>query len=169
MSTTEKKPQPAPGQNTSPSPPTASKAPAPIPPAARGPMISRRMFLQGAVAGSAILVAASLATSGGILGPLVPPARGPSPIANIYDAELDPAKATNFVQGPLGPMPYKFFYWPYDPSVSPYYRNVLARVPDSLPTTEGSVQTSNGKYVAYNTTCVHLQCLVNPGGMRPTI
>jgi len=163
MSTTEKKPQPSPGQANAPSPPPSSQAPPSNPPATRGPLISRRMFLQAAVGGSAALVAASLATSGGILGPLVPPAKGPATIANIYDAELDPAKATNFVEGPLGRMPYKFFYWPYDPSVSPYYRNVLARVPDSLPTTDGSVQTVNGKYVAYNTTCVHLQCLVNPG------
>src|SRR5438445_7247286 len=100
MSTTEKKPQPNPGQTIPPSPPPSSQVPPSATPASRGPMISRRMFLQAAVGGSAVLVAASLATSGGILGPLIPPAKGPATIANIYDAELDPAKATNFVEGP---------------------------------------------------------------------
>src|SRR5207244_13056524 len=99
MSTTEKKPQPNPGQTIPPSPPPSSQAPPSAPPASRGPMISRRMFLQAAVRGSAVLVAASRAASGGLLGPVVPPARGPAAIANIYDSELAPAKATNVVEG----------------------------------------------------------------------
>lgn len=177
MSTTEKKPQPTPGQTNPPSPSSAagqgsstSTKTAQSPPSkaqlastqpSRGPLISRRAFLLGAVIGSAGLAAGAFATSGGILSPLVPPAKGESLIAT--SAELDQALATgtDVVRGPAGDaMPYKFFYWPYDPSVSPYYRNVLARVPDSI-----ASQTSSGagKYVAYNTTCVHLQCLVNPG------
>jgi Rieske Fe-S protein len=63
-----------------------------------------------------------------------------------------------------------FFYYPYDSSVSPYYKNVIVRLPDAAPATpRSSILTaqlsdgSTGRFVAYNTTCVHLRCLVNPG------
>jgi len=66
-----------------------------------------------------------------------------------------------------------FFYFPFPISASPYYKDVIVRLPDPVSlTSESQVltvpQTINGtlynsKFVAYNTTCVHLQCLVNPG------
>src|SRR5437773_8745948 len=40
---------------------------------AKGPLISRRVFLVGALGASALLTVASVAGSGGILGPLFPP------------------------------------------------------------------------------------------------
>ena len=97
------------------------------------------------------------------MNPLIPPAMGETQIASV--AEM--ATITNTVPGPLGEMFWKTFYWPYQQSVSPYYKNILCRVPDGLRdqvTIDGLAVDADGhKYVAYNTTCVHLQCLVNPG------
>ena len=69
-----------------------------------------------------------------------------------------------------------FFYFPYDITVSPYYKDIIVRIPDAVnPTSQSQILTvpktqsymsgtkSDGKFVAYNTTCVHLRCLVNPG------
>ncbi len=60
----------------------------------------------------------------------------------------------------------QFFYWPYDSSASPYYKNIVVRIPKDLnPTSQSNFTTApNGaRFAAYNTTCVHLRCLVNPG------
>src|SRR5207247_10984455 len=49
---------------------------------AKGPLISRRVFLVGALGASALLTVASVAGSGGILGPLFSPKEPPTVIAN---------------------------------------------------------------------------------------
>jgi Rieske Fe-S protein len=149
---------------------------------AKGPTISRRAFLVGAVGASLLLTAGSLAQSGGILGPLIPTAHPPPVQAsavdlqtryqnaknsgNLYTALGNPSDLNNYFA--------EFFYWPYDISVSPYYKNIVVRLPDEVQvTTEqylGQTYSSTpypaatgGRFVAYNTTCVHLRCLVNPG------
>src|SRR5713101_8463106 len=53
---------------STPSAPPASSATVTI----KNPLISRRRFLQGALAASAVLAAASVGASGQILGPLIP-------------------------------------------------------------------------------------------------
>lgn len=62
----------------------------------------------------------------------------------------------------------QIFYFPYDVSVSPYYRNIVVRLPDTLldPSVLGPNPTPQqllARFAAWNTTCVHLRCLVNPG------
>src|SRR5436190_19958533 len=54
---------------------------------AKGPLISRRVFLVGALGASALLTVASVAGSGGILGPLFPPRDPPTVIAKGTDLE----------------------------------------------------------------------------------
>src|SRR5438128_11266226 len=54
---------------------------------AKGPLISRRVFLVGALGASALLTVASVAGSGGILGPLFPPKEPPTVIAKATDLE----------------------------------------------------------------------------------
>jgi Rieske Fe-S protein len=81
---------------------------------------------------------------------------------------LDPIDAINNGKNAFA----SFFYWPYDSSTSPYYKDVLVRLPDTNPdgspllaTPDSKIFTApNGaRFVAFNTTCVHLRCLVNPG------
>src|SRR5712692_11138033 len=62
-------------------PSTDSFQPAITPPV-KSPLISRRRFLQGALAASAILAAASIGASGQILGPQVPTPLPPQVIAD---------------------------------------------------------------------------------------
>ena len=178
MSTNEKKPQPVPGQTPASSPPPSTSPPSttprtttpppspPKPVTGRGPMVSRRTFLLAAVGASAALATAPFAfanSPGGILNPLIPTPMGETKITSV--AEL--ASSANVVSGPLGDMPWMTFYWPYQQSVSPYYKNFLCRVPDGLrdqvTIPSSAVDADGHKYVAYNATCVHLQCLVNPG------
>jgi Rieske Fe-S protein len=124
--------------------------------------------LLGAVGVSTVLAAGALAVSltpqGGILGPLVPPKEQAQ---NIVDFNtLDSQYQTAISNGQLyNPSAYsQFFYWPYTASQSPYYKNVIVRLPveaGTNPLYPGDPILS--KVVAYNTTCVHLRCLVNPG------
>src|SRR5437899_1819026 len=67
----EKKPSTS-TNSTPPTPtqPAASQPPNPTP--VKSPLISRRRFLQGAVAASVVLAAASVGASGQILGPQIP-------------------------------------------------------------------------------------------------
>jgi len=149
-------------------PPTSTPPPATSPAAAapiKNPLISRRRFLQGALAASAVLAAASVGASGQILGPLIPSTAdsqeiiGWTQLDNQY--QLVKSKPSEFQ-----PINYsEFFYYPYDSSVSPYYKNVIARLPDPLvnPNPAYSSDPILKHVVAFNVTCVHLRCLVNPG------
>ena len=149
-------------------PPTFTPPPASTPASAvpiKNPLISRRRFLQGAVAASVVLAAASVGASGQILGPLIPSS---STSEEIIDwTTLDNRyKDVKGKAGEFQPINYsEFFYYPYDSSVSPYYKNVIARLPDPLvnPNPSYSSDPILKHVVAFNVTCVHLRCLVNPG------
>ena len=153
---------------TTPPPPTFTPPPASTPDSAvpiKNPLISRRRFLQGAVAASVVLAAASVGASGQILGPLIPSS---STSEEIIDwTTLDNRyKDVKGKPGEFQPINYsEFFYYPYDSSVSPYYKNVIARLPDPLvnPNPSYSSDPILKHVVAFNVTCVHLRCLVNPG------
>jgi len=117
------------------------------------------------------LAAASVGASGQILGPQVPTPLPPTVIANwqTLDQEYQKVKNDLTLNGVYNESNYsQFFYWPYDPSVSPYYKNVIARLPDTDPygrTLVNPLYPSDpilSHVVAFNTTCVHLRCLVNP-------
>src|SRR5256712_13028322 len=72
LSMDEKKPSPS-TNSTPPNPPQpAASQPPSLQPPGKKPLISRRRFLQGAVAASVVLAAASMGASGQILGPLIP-------------------------------------------------------------------------------------------------
>src|SRR5438093_2185519 len=158
-----------PGASTSTTPPPSSTPPPASTPASavriKNPLISRRRFLQGAVAASVVLAAASVGASGQILGPLIPSS---STSEEIIDwTTLDNRyKDVKGKAGEFQPMNYsEFFYYPYDSSVSPYYKNVIARLPDPLvnPNPSYSSDPILKRVAAFNVTCVHLRCLVNPG------
>jgi Rieske Fe-S protein len=164
-----------PGTSTASPPPTSAQPAASqssaLPPPVKASLISRRRFLQGAVAASVVLAAASVGASGQILGPLVPNPLPPQVVANWYslDGSYQKVKDSPTLQGLYDESNYsQFFYWNYDSSVSPYYKNVIARLPDTDSSGNALV---NPLYpsdpilkhvVAFNTTCVHLRCLVNP-------
>src|SRR5438552_8383801 len=110
---------------TTPPPPTFTPPPASTPDSAvpiKNPLISRRRFLQGALAASAVLAAASVGASGQILGPLIPP-RLPSQtligtdtttLESGYDGAV--AAGTLYTDLLSGKVPSwtHFFYWPFD-------------------------------------------------------
>ncbi|HEX4919664.1 MAG TPA: Rieske 2Fe-2S domain-containing protein, partial [Candidatus Bathyarchaeia archaeon] len=48
-------------------------------------------------------------------------------------------------------------------SDSPYYKNVIARLPDPLVNPFYQNDPILSHVVAFNLTCVHLRCIVNPG------
>jgi Rieske Fe-S protein len=172
MSTGEKKPT-VPPTTTPPSPaPTPAKPPQLIVPPAQGAkatILSRRNFLKVAVGASVAAAGASLLISyvdpgtgqlGGILSPLIPKPKGPMLITNAATLET----AYDAIRGQTGQVAYQFFYWPYDPSLSPYYKNALVRIPDELLDSSVRGSTPNlAHYDAWNLTCVHLRCIVNPG------
>ena len=158
-----------PGASTTSTPPPAPTAPLASSPTTalpiKNPLISRRRFLQGAVAASVVLAAASVGASGQILGPLIPTS---STSEEIIDwTTLDNRyKTFKGKTAEFQPINYsEFFYYPYDSSVSPYYKNVIARLPDPLvnPNPLYSSDAILKHVVAFNVTCVHLRCLVNPG------
>ena len=157
MSTGEKKPATTP---TSTSPTSANTPPS------KQPVLSRRTFLKAAVGASIVMAAAPLVGSGQILSPLVPGAKGRQLIANATDFENDYyANIKGKVDSAGIPLQKKeFFYWPYDISVSPYYKNILVRLDDQLldPSIQGPTPNL-AHYEAWNLTCVHLRCIVNPG------
>jgi Rieske Fe-S protein len=166
----EKKPS-ASTSSTPPTPAQSSTPPAPASTPASKPLISRRRFLQGAVAASVVLAAASVGASGQILGPLLPTPLPPEVIANwnSLNQEYQNVKDDMTLQGLYDEMKYsQFFYWPYDSSASPYYKNVISRLPDTDPYGNPLVNPLYpsdpilSHVVAFNTTCVHLRCLVNP-------
>ena len=177
MSDDKKKPSPSASPS---SPSTSTSAPpqsqTPILPI-RNPLISRRAFVIGALGASVLLTAGSLAQSPNILNPLIPPSEDTVTAGNAVTLELQYQNALaskNPSNDLYAPGNYSdFFYFPFPISASPYYKDVIVRLPDPVSlTSESQVltvpQTINGtlynsKFVAYNTTCVHLQCLVNPG------
>ncbi len=185
MSDDQKKQAPPPA-TTSQSPPSAQpqKLPQPI----KNPLISRRAFIIGALGASALLTAGAFATSSGFLRPLIPSPESENGVVehtiidwrtleNNYQLALSNTPAgqaldpLDLVHQQLNPFA-SFFYWPYDATASPYYKDVVVRLPDKNPdgspvslTSASQVFTASGgsRFVAYNTTCVHLRCLVNPG------
>ena len=174
--------KPAPQSPTTPRSVNSPSAQQPVatPSATKGSRISRRAFLVGAMGASILLTAASLAQSPSILGPLIPPNEDTVAVASAktlesqYEAALASNNPTTNVYVPS--VYSDFFYFPYDITVSPYYKDILVRIPDSVsPTSQSKILTVpktqpfmsgtqyDAKFVAYNTTCVHLRCLVNPG------
>jgi len=159
MSMDEKKPS----TSTTTTPPLSTQPVATQPPPAKGPLVSRRRFLQGAVAASVVLAAASVGASGQILGPLIPTSATSQEIIDwtILDNQY---KAVKGKPSEYQPINYsEFFYFPYDSSVSPYYKNVIARLPDPLKNPLYPSDPILSQVSAFNVTCVHLRCLVNPG------
>src|SRR5881628_1699686 len=155
MSTGEKKPT-SPTQSTSP-----AQAPSVLP---KKPLVSRRTFLKAAVGASVVLAGTSMASGGEILSPLIPAAK---PKHTLIASALTLETLYDGVRGQTGKeysawMP---FYWPYDPSVSPYYKNALVRLPNELLDTslQNNPTPNLAHYEAWNLTCVHLRCIVNPG------
>jgi Rieske Fe-S protein len=152
-----------PPTSTPSTPPTAAPPASSVP--IKNPLISRRRFLQGALAASTILAAASVGASGQILGPLIPSSATSQDIISWtqLDKQYQQVKSK---PSEFQPINYsEFFYYPYASSVSPYYKNVIARLPDPLvnPNPSYSSDPILKHVVALNVTCVHLRCLVNPG------
>ncbi len=172
---------------TSPQPPPSTQ-PQKLPQPVKNPLISRRAFLIGAVGASTVLAFGAFATSSGFLRPLIPSPESENGVVehtiidwrtleNNYQLALSNTPAgqsldpLDLVHQQLNPFA-SFFYWPYDATASPYYKDVVVRLPDKNPdgspvsiTPASQVFTAAGgaRFVAYNTTCVHLRCLVNPG------
>ena len=118
-----------------------------------------------------VLAAASVGASGQILGPQIPTPLPAQVIADwaSLDKKYQDVKGDLTTKGLYNESNYsQFFYWQYDSSVSPYYKNVIARLPDvdssGNPLVNPFYPTDPilSHVVAFNTTCVHLRCLVNP-------
>jgi Rieske Fe-S protein len=161
-----------PSTSTTSTPPTSTQPPISPQPATsspvKGPVISRRRFLQGALAASAVLAAASVGASGQILGPQIPTPLSAQVIAdwNVLEGKYQNVVGDRTTKGLYNEMNYsQFFYWQYDSSVSPYYKNIIARLPDADAPLINPLYPNDPilkHVVAFNTTCVHLRCLVNP-------
>jgi Rieske Fe-S protein len=169
MSDDEKKPTPQPSTTSSPSakPPTVPPQPAKPPLAVKAQPISRRAFVVGALGASTLLAIGAFALpnapSTGILAPLIPAKEGPTKVTTWNDLN---AKYQNAVSGGnlYAPSNYsEFFYFPYPVMDSPYYKNVITRLPDPLVNPYYQSDPVLSHVVALNLTCVHLRCIVNPG------
>lgn len=110
-----------------------------------------------------VLAATSVGASGQILGPLIPPSSTTQDIIDwkTLDNQYQAVKSKSSLYQPINYS--EFFYFPYDSSVSPYYKNVIARLPDPLVNPLYPADPILKHVVAFNVTCVHLRCLVNPG------
>lgn len=100
--------------------------------------MSRRDFLKVMGGVSAVLAAAPFAAAGQYLIPQVPRTFKPVLIAKKQDVP---------VNGSL------VFWFPF--TTDPTYTNILIHLPPDLASKAGK------EYVAYNRTCIHLQCLVS--------
>jgi Rieske Fe-S protein len=170
MSSDDKKPtaQPAatPPASTPPSQKQTAKPAAPV----KNPLISRRAFVIGALGASALLTVASVSQSGAILGPLIPNPENPTVVANwkilngAYLNTLSPGPSPQPTAATYDPTNYSsFFYFPYPVTDSPYYKNIIARLPDPLVNPYYANDQILQHVGAWNLTCVHLRCIVNPG------
>jgi len=162
----EKKPTPQP--STAPSP--SVKAPAS---ATKSSAISRRAFVVGALGASTLLAIGAFAPpslpSWDILNPLPPTKEGPTQVTT-FDALDKKYKAAVAAGNLFSPSDYsEFFYFPYPVTASPYYKNVITRLPGppDVPTQLVNPFYASdpvlSKVAAFNLTCVHLRCIVNPG------
>ena len=144
----------------SPPAPSAQRQQGNLPAPAKNPLISRRAFLAGAFGASTLLAIGAFAPpslpSWNILNPLIPQREGPTQVTTWND--LDSKYQNAVVAGNLyAPSNYsEFFYFPYPVTDSPYYKNVISRLPEPNDDVLKHV-------VAFNLTCVHLRCIVNPG------
>jgi Rieske Fe-S protein len=171
----EKKPTPQPGTTPSPSakPPTVPPQPAKQASPAKTPAISRRAFVVGALGASTLLAIGAFAPpsspSWDILNPQVPSKEGPTQVVswNALDAKYHNAVSAGNLYSPSEYS--EFFYFPYPVTASPYYKNVITRLPGppDVPTQLVNPFYASdpvlSKIVAFNLTCVHLRCIVNPG------
>ena len=170
----EKKPTPQP--STTPSSPT--KPPSVPPQAAKQTPpsktpISRRAFVVGALGASTLLAIGAFAPpslpSWDILNPLPPTKEGPTQVVswNSLDAKYHSAVSAGNLYSPSDYS--EFFYFPYPVTASPYYKNVITRLPGppDIPTQLVNPFYASdpilSKVAAFNLTCVHLRCIVNPG------
>ena len=169
----EKKTTPQPGTTPS-SPATApTVTPQPAKAPAKTPAISRRAFVVGALGASTLLAIGAFAPpslpSWDILNPLPPAKEGPTQVTTWR--EIDSKYHNAVSAGNLySPSEYsEFFYFPYPVTASPYYKNVITRLPGppDIPTQLVNPFYPNdpilSKVAAFNLTCVHLRCIVNPG------
>src|SRR5438105_8355483 len=163
----EKKPTPQPSTTPSPSVKAPPVPPQPAKPAAKTSAISRRAFVVGALGASTLLAVAAFAPrslpSWNILNPLPPTKEGPTQVTTWIALE---AKYRNAVSaGNLySPSDYsEFFYFPYPVTASPYYKNVITRLPGppDVPTDLVNPFYPDDpilkKVAAFNLTCVHLR------------
>ncbi len=102
------------------------------------PRLSRRDFLKIMGGVSAVLAAAPFAAAGQFLIPQVP---------KTFKEVLVAKKSDVPVNGSF------IFWFPF--TTDPTYTNVLIHLPPNL------AQQAGNEFVAYNRTCIHLQCLVS--------
>jgi len=168
----EKKPTPQPSVTPSDSVKApASPAQSAKPAIAKTSAISRRAFVVGALGASTLLAVAAFAPpslpSWNILNPLPPTKEGPTLVTswNTLDTKYKNAVSAGNLYSPSDYS--EFFYFPYPVTASPYYKNVITRLPDPLVNPLVSSSDPNysilSKVAAWNLTCVHLRCIVNPG------
>ncbi len=170
----EKKPTPQPSTTPSPSakPPAVPPQPAKQAPTAKTPAISRRAFVVGALGASTLLAIGAFAPpsmpSWNILNPIAP-TKGPTPVFSwkALDQKYQSAVSAGNLYSPSDYS--EFFYFPYPVTESPYYKNVIIRlpgppdVPNQLVNPFYPNDPILSKVAAFNLTCVHLRCIVNPG------
>ena len=173
MSDDEEKPSTQPGTTPSPSakPLNVTARPVKQTPATKSIPISRRAFVVGALGASTLLAIAAFAPpslpSWDILNPLPPAKEGLTQVTTWAELNSKYLKVAG-TPAVYDPSNYsEFFYFPYPVTASPYYKNVITRLPDPLVNPLVSQSDPNysilSKIGAWNLTCVHLRCIVNPG------
>src|SRR5713226_3017146 len=134
MSDDQKKQSHPPAQGSTLTAPPVQQKPQKLPSPVGNPLISRRAFLLGALGASVLLTGLSMVKAGDILGPLIP---SPAPAQVVADWNILNQNYSNVLNSSslYQPIHYsEFFYWPYDSSLSPYYKNIIARLPDAAGT-----------------------------------